>query len=280
MVAVSLHYSRGGRQVSSRRSCVLLTGQAALWLSSGLLPRFLRLAQYPGQITKKDNDAPNCGPSGCWSGPARRASPRPAGWSPSRCSTARSSRTAAFTWRGRSRWRWTAEWSTSCSRTASGSGSSTSTARARSRVRGWAWKLEADAARRSRSPRAQMAQDDVDDAGSDRPVLHRKHRFRRFEGRRSRAAVPAQAGQAPAADPDRPTLHKKTLRRRCGRCRSRLPRPIPTGRPCTNPARATILRARPAADPDRPTLKKPKENKKASPRQTRLCESMCRRHRS
>ncbi|MGA7858936.1 MAG: hypothetical protein WCA11_13460 [Terracidiphilus sp.] len=113
-------------------------------------------------------------------------------------------------------------------------------------------------------PAAQMARDDMDDAGSDRPVLHRKHPATGDSkgSDTGGSSGSGSSGQAPAADPDRPTLHKKTTSDDAGDAGSS---PAPdTDRPTLHKASTTDDSAdAPAVDPDRPTLKKPKENKKA-----------------
>lgn len=86
-------------------------------------------------------------------------------------------------------------------------------------------------------PAAQMPIGGIDDEGSDRPVLHRKA----HPGEATGGDAGGKSGsgtQAPAPDPDRPTLHKKT-----------------EDSSASSPA--------PAADPDRPVLRKSKEKKTA-----------------
>ena len=55
-MAISLHYSRGGRHVSLRRTCISISRKIFL-AGFGLAAALPVIAQYPGQITKKD-DAP------------------------------------------------------------------------------------------------------------------------------------------------------------------------------------------------------------------------------
>lgn len=110
-------------------------------------------------------------------------------------------------------------------------------------------------------PAPVMAQDDMDDAGSDRPVLHRKHPTSGSSG--------SGAGTAPA-DPDRPTLHKKTSDDGSGSS---------GGSSAPDPDRPTLHKpsngddsnddtaSAPAPDPDRPRLTEPKPTKE-KPSQT------------
>ena len=53
-MAISLHYSRRGQHVSSRRIGVSITKQILL-AAFGLAATLPAISQYPGQITKKDN---------------------------------------------------------------------------------------------------------------------------------------------------------------------------------------------------------------------------------
>lgn len=84
---------------------------------------------------------------------------------------------------------------------------------------------------------AKLAQIDIDDEYSDRPVLHRKHHPGDAKGKDAGSGT---ASNAPPVDPDRPVLHK----------------------PADQTASADSGNAgAPAPDPDRPHLTEPKSNK-------------------
>ncbi len=225
IVAISLHYSRGGRQVSLRRS-ISLAGKAVAGrcrragCASGDWP------QYPGQITKKDKTRRIARRWRCWSGPAKRASPRPAGLSPSRCLTARQlqdggvylARPEPMAVDGGVEYVLQKDGKRMGLFDIDSSGQEQG-----SWVGLGSWK---PMPKPKVKPAPVMAQDDMDDAGSDRPVLHRKHPA-------TSGSSGSGAGTAPA-DPDRPTLHKKTSDDGSGEFGRLI-----------------------GADPDRPTLHKP-----------------------
>jgi hypothetical protein len=87
----------------------------------------------------------------------------------------------------------------------------------------------------------------IDDEGSDRPVLHRKHHAEDSRAPDS-GSDSGSASSAPAADPDRPTLHKKE-----------------TSSDTTDASTA------PPDDPDRPVLKK---SSKKPPEDTAYVDSL------
>lgn len=100
------------------------------------------------------------------------------------------------------------------------------------------------------------------DADDDKPVLHRKHGSGDSSGDKSGGS------NAPAADPDRPTLHKKTGDSSGD---SGSDSGSTGSEPAPDPDRPTLHKKTsdddsasggnaPAADPDRPTLKKQKDN--------------------
>ena len=72
-MAVSLHYFRGGHQVSSSKATVLFTGQTVLAVF-GLLAVLPASAQYPGQVAKSTKDAPELRAVGVleWTGEASK----------------------------------------------------------------------------------------------------------------------------------------------------------------------------------------------------------------
>ena len=86
--------------------------------------------------------------------------------------------------------------------------------------------------------------DDGFDANDDKPVLHRKHK----ESSGSAAGSSSTGTPGPAADPDRPTLHKKS-----GSEDSGAPASSTTTASTSSPSASTPAAA---SDPDRPTLHK------------------------
>jgi hypothetical protein len=128
-----------------------------------------------------------------------------------------------------------------------------------------AWK-PLPAARPAEEARASFNQPEIDDEGSDRPVLHRKAHpgdapaSGTSGGAGSTTAGGSasgggsgsgSAGQAPAADPDRPTLHRTNTADTTGDAGSG---GTGAGGASAGGAGTTTASSGPAPDPDRPTL--------------------------
>jgi hypothetical protein len=106
-------------------------------------------------------------------------------------------------------------------------------------------------------PAAELAKTDLDDEGSDHPVLHRKH-----GSSDSKSGSSGSGGGTAPEDPDRPTLHKKSSSDGSGSSGDSS---------ASDPDRPTLHKSSTsedtsttqAEDPDRPKLKKTKEKKSA-----------------
>jgi len=260
VVAISLHYSRGGQQVSSRTTGNLLIKRTVL-AAVGLLAAVPAWAQYPGQVKKSDKEAPELRAVAVleWTGDEGKpkasrivpitvfdglalqdggvylARPEPMAVDPGVEYVLQqdghgiglydidNAGQEAGSWVGLGTWK----------------------------------PMPTIAPKR---PAPVLAQNGMDDEGSDHPTLHRKHPSGDSQGGGSSGS--GSGGQAPAEDPDRPTLHKKTTSDDSGTSGSN---------PTSDPDRPTLHKAsptddssnEPAADPDRPTLKKTKDNKQA-----------------
>jgi len=100
---------------------------------------------------------------------------------------------------------------------------------------------------------AQVAKIDMDDADSDRPILHRKyHADDPPVAGKSKGS--GSTGTAPAPDPDRPTLHRADSSTSSGDSGTT----AASTAPAPDPDRPTLHRTTPADDTDRPRLKKQK----------------------
>ncbi len=257
-MAIRLHYSRGGQQVSLRRTAVLF-GRHVFLAGFGLAVALPALAQYPGQIIKKDN-APELRAVGVleWTGEEGKpkfsrlvpitvfdgqqlqdggvylARPQPLAvdGGVEYVLQQDGKRVGLFDIddAGQEQGSWV------------GLGS---------------WKpMPHPVVKR---PPPELAQNDMDDAGSDRPILHRKHPSGDSKG----SSGSDSSGQAPAADPDRPTLHKKTSGDDSDNG-SEAPAPDPDRPTLHRPSTSDDSASAPAADPDRPTLKKAKRKKSSA----------------
>jgi len=102
------------------------------------------------------------------------------------------------------------------------------------------------------APSQPLAESQIDDAGSDQPVLHRKKHGDEAPAKgngKSGSTTPStpSSAPAPAADPDRPTLHKKS---------SSGDTADSGAHASASPSEASAKDPQSAPDPDRPTLKK------------------------
>ncbi len=244
--------------MSSRRSSVLFIGRIALSLAA-VLAALPASAQYPGQITKKDKDAPELRAVGVleWTGEAGK--PKASRLVPITVFDGTAlqdggiylARPQPMAVDGGVEYVLQEDGKRIGLYDIDNSGQKQG-----SWVGLGSWKPMPSA--KPPRPAAQMAHDDMDDAGSDRPVLHRKHGSPGGGSKGGDNGDSGSSGPAPAADPDRPTLHKKTTSDDSGDAGSN-PAPDPD-RPTLHKASTTDDSAgAPAADPDRPTLKKSKQ---------------------
>ncbi len=252
-MAIRLHYSRGGQFVSLRRTGVSIKGQILLTVF-GCVATLPAIAQYPGQITKKDN-APELRAVGVleWTGDEGKpkfsrlvpvtvfdgqelqdgsvylARPQPMAveGGVEYVLQQDGKRIGLFDINdaGQEQGSWV------------GLGS---------------WKPMPKPKVR---PAPAMARNDMDDEGSDHPVLHRKH-----PSSDSKSGSSGSGGGTAPADPDRPTLHKKD---------SGDDSASSGGSSTSDPDRPTLHKSStsgedtssaPDPDPDRPRLTQPKPN--------------------
>ncbi|MGA8731431.1 MAG: hypothetical protein WB608_21920 [Terracidiphilus sp.] len=262
-MAISLHYSRRGQHVSSRRIGVSITKQTLL-AAFGLAATLPAISQYPGQITKKDN-APELRAVGVleWTGESGKpklsrlvpvtvfdgqelqdgsvylARPQPMAveGGVEYVLQQDGKRIGLFdinnsgqeqgSWVGLGSWRPMPQ-----------------------------PKIKAAPA---------LAQTDVEDEGSDHPVLHRKHPS--GDSKSGSSGSGSGAGTAPA-DPDRPTLHKKSSADDAGTSGTG----TSGDSSASDPDRPTLHKSSTSEDtsstqpedPDRPRLKKTKEKPPAA----------------
>lgn len=260
-MAVSLHYLRLGQQVSLRGTCVRLKRQAILFVF-GLVAVLPALGQYPGQITKKDN-APELRAVGVLEWTGEEGKPKFSRLVPITVFDGQElqdgglylARPQPLAVAGGVEYVLQQDGKRVGIFDIDSSGQEQG-----SWVGLGSWKPMPHPVVKPAAQ--QLADSDFDDAGSDKPVLHRKHRSGDSKGGDSTGGSSGSGSQAPASDPDRPTLHKKTSDDDTG-----------NGGGSSDPDRPTLHKpsssddsaSAPAADPDRPTLKKPKENKEKKP---------------
>ena len=258
-MAVSLHYSRGGCQVSSSRATVLFTGQTVLAVV-GLLAVLPASAQYPGQVAKSTKDAPELRAVGVleWTGEASK--PKASRLVPitvfdggelqdGGIYLARPAPMALAS---------EVEYQLEMNGKAIGLFDISGTGREQGSWVGFGtWKpLPAPVVKPAASD---WTKNRIDEENSDQPVLHRKAHpgDKPAGGSDTGTASGSSGGQASAGDPDRPTLHKKTSADDAGNAASN---------PAPDPDRPTLHKkpsgddtssagSSSAPDPDRPTLK-------------------------
>jgi len=258
-VAVSLHYSRGGCQVSSSKATVLSTGLTVLAVI-GLLAVLPASAQYPGQVAKSTKDAPELRAVGVleWTGEASK--PKASRLVPitvfdggelqdGGIYLARPAPMALAS---------EVEYQLEMNGKAIGLFDISGAGREQGSWVGFGtWKpLPAP---RVKPATTDWSKERVDEGNSDQPVLHRKVHpgDKSADGSDTGTASGNSGGQAPASDPDRPTLHKKTSSDDSGTANSN---------PASDPDRPTLHKkpssddtssssAGSVPDPDRPTLK-------------------------
>jgi hypothetical protein len=232
-VAVRLHYSRGGRQVSLCRPGVLFMRRTVLGVL-GLAAVFPAFAQYPGQIAKTDKNAPVLRSIAVleWTGKAGK--PKNSRLVPV-CVFDGTDLQDGGVYLARPQ-PLAVDGGTEYVLQKDGKRIGLFDVNGAGQVEGsWVgfgnWKAMPHPVVKKSQPT--LAQNTIDDEGGDRPVLHRKH----HAGDAQTGGTDNGSGSsspAPPVDPDRPTLHKES---------------------------STQDSSEAAADPDRPTLKKTKASK-------------------
>ncbi len=258
-MAVSLHYFRGGHQVSSSKATVLFTGQTVLAVF-GLLAVLPASAQYPGQVAKSTKDAPELRAVGVleWTGEASK--PKASRLVPITVFDGGElqdggiylARPAPMALAGEVEYQLEINGKTIGLFDISGAGRDQG-----SWVGFGTWKPLPAA--KIKSAATDWSKERVDEGNSDQPVLHRKAHpgDKPAGGSDTGAASGSSGGQASASDTDRPTLHKKTSSDDSGTADSN-PAPDPDRptlhkKPSSDDTSSSASSSAP--DPDRPTLK-------------------------
>ena len=274
-MAIRLHYSRGGQFVSLRRTSVSITRQIFLTVF-GFAATLPSIAQYPGQIVKKDN-APELRAVGVLEWTGEEGKPKFSRLVPVTVFDGQElqdgsiylSRPAPLAVEGG------VEYVLQQDGKRIGLFDINDAGREQGSWVGLgSWK---PMPKPKAKPAPVLAQNDMDDEGSDRPVLHRKHPSSNSKSGSSDSKDGSSdsrtgnsgsgGGGAAPADPDRPTLHKKNS----GEDSS-----SSSGSSTPDPDRPTLHKpstddedtsSAPAPDPDRPRLTEPKPSKE-KPAQT------------
>jgi hypothetical protein len=252
-VAIRLHYSRGGQFVSLRRTCISISRKVFL-AGFGLAAAFPVIAQYPGQITKKD-DVPELRAVGVLEWTGEEGKPKFSRLVPVTVFDGQQlqdgsiylARPQPLAVEGGVEYVLQQDGKHIGIFDIDNSGQEQG-----SWVGLGSWK---PMPKPKMNPSPQLARNDIDDEGSDHPVLHRKH-----PSADSKGGTAGSGGGSAPADPDRPTLHKKSSGDDTGSS---------GGASSTDPDRPTLHKPtpsddsanEPAPDPDRPRLKEPKPNK-------------------
>jgi hypothetical protein len=259
-VAIRLHYSRGGQFVSLRRICISISKRILL-AGIGLAAALPVIAQYPGQITKKD-EVPELRAVGVLEWTGEEGKPKFSRLVPVTVFDGQQlqdgsiylARPQPLAVEGGVEYVLQQDGKHIGIFDIDNSGQEQG-----SWVGLGSWK---PMPKPKVQPSSQLAQNDMDDEGSDHPVLHRKHSSGDAKG----GGTGSGGGSAPA-DPDRPTLHKKSSGDDGGSSGGSSS-PDPDGGPTLHkPTAGDDSANEPTPDPDRPRLKEPKP-KKDKPSQT------------
>ncbi len=110
----------------------------------------------------------------------------------------------------------------------------------------------------SRPSKEELAQVRIDDEDGDRPILHRKKHPKEADGGASAGSGSGSSTPAAPSDPDRPTLHKKTTSDSSSADTGSSSAPDPD-RPTLHKKSSDDGNSAASSDPDRPTIKKSKK---------------------